>query len=64
MIDELLVEDEALRLGLRVSDGRLNQVISEIAGNNNMTPEQLREAANQYGINWEAYVEGIRQQVQ
>ena len=27
MIDELLVEDEALRLGLRVSDGRLNQVI-------------------------------------
>ena len=63
MIDELLVEDEALRLGLRVSDGRLNQVISEIAGNNNMTPEQLREAANQYGINWEAYVEGIRQQV-
>ena len=63
MVDELLVEDEAQRLGLRISDGRLNQVVSEIAANNNMTPEQLREAANQYGINWESYLEGIRQQV-
>lgn len=63
MIDELLVEDEALRLGLQISDARLNQVIAEIAQNNNMTPEQLREAAAQYGINWNNYLEGIRQQV-
>ncbi len=63
MIDELLVEDEALRLGLRISDARLNQVVAEIAQNNNMTPEQLREAANQFGINWDNYLDGIRQQV-
>ncbi len=63
MIDELLVEDEALRLGLRISDARLSQVVAEIAQNNNMTPEQLREAANQFGINWDNYLEGIRQQV-
>lgn len=63
MIDELLVEDEALRLGVRVSDGRVQQVIAEIARNNNMTPDELRQAAGQFGIQWESYVEGIRQQV-
>lgn len=63
MIDELLVEDEALRLGLQISDSRMQQVIAEIAGNNNMTPEQLREAARQHGIEWDSYVEGLRNQV-
>lgn len=63
MIDELLVEDEALRLGLQVSDARMQQVIAEIAGNNNMTPEQLREAARQHGIEWDSYIEGLRNQV-
>ena len=63
MVDELLVEDEALRLGLGVSHARLNQVIAEIAQNNNMTPDELRQAADQYGINWDNYLSGIRQQV-
>lgn len=63
MIDELLVEDEADRLGVRISDGRLNQVVAEIAQNNNMSPDELQQAASQYGINWENYLEGIRQQV-
>lgn len=63
MIDELLVEDEASRLGLQVSDARMQQVIAEIAGNNNMTPEQLREAARQHGIEWDSYIEGLRNQV-
>lgn len=63
MIDELLVEDEAQRLGLQISDGRMQQVIAEIAANNNMTPEQLREAARQHGIDWTTYVEGLRNQV-
>lgn len=63
MIDELLVEDEAMRLGLHVGDGRLQQVIAEIAHNNNMTSDELRQAAAQYGIDWEQYAEGIRQQV-
>ncbi|MDO5667521.1 MAG: peptidylprolyl isomerase [Alcaligenaceae bacterium] len=63
MIDELLVEDEALRMGLQVSDARMQQVIAEIAANNNMSPEQLREAARQHGIEWDSYVEGLRNQV-
>lgn len=63
MIDELLVEDEAKRLGLQISDARMQQVIAEIARNNNMTPEQLREAARQHGIEWGTYVEGLRNQV-
>ena len=58
MIDELLVEDEAQRMGMQISDARMQQVVAEIAANNNMTPEELRKAASQHGVDWNIYIEG------
>lgn len=63
MIDELLVEDEAQRMGMQISDARMQQVVAEIAANNNMTPEELRKAASQHGVDWNTYIEGLRNQV-
>jgi len=53
----------AERMGLRVSDAQLDQVISSIATDNNMPVDMMREQVVAEGQDWEQYRETIRREI-
>lgn len=63
LIDEHLMNAEAEQQGINITQQRLQEVLTNIARENNMTLEQLHEAAKQHGIQWDSYVANIGEQV-
>jgi len=55
LILQRLQINRAKDIGIRVSDGELNQVIQNIAGSNKMTQEQFAQRLQQEGIAFEDY---------
>lgn len=53
----------AERMGLRVSDAQLDQVISSIASENNIPIDMMREQVVAEGQDWEQYRESIRREI-
>lgn len=63
MINEELQNQEAKRIGIRVSDGQVQNAIQTIADRNNITVDRLRKEIQSSGMNWQQYQEEIRNQV-
>ena len=60
MIDESVLEQEASRRGIRVSDGQLNQTVQRVARGNNMSLSQFREVIINEGMSYESYRSSLR----
>jgi len=63
LIVQTLEQQEADRLGIRVSDAQLQQAVGRIAERNQMTVAQLQAQVTQDGIAWDAYLRTLRQEV-
>ena len=59
MILTRILEQDADRTGIRVSDGQLNQAIDRIAAENRISRDQLRAAMEAQGLNFERFRERI-----
>lgn len=63
MITDELQRQEAERLGIRVSDGQLQQAVQTIAQRNRISPEQLRQEVEKTGVTWDQYLKDLRVEV-
>lgn len=63
LIDERLMNIHATELGINVTNQRMDEVLRNIAAQNNMTLEGLQAAAKQHKMNWDDYVNDLRNQV-
>ena len=63
-IERLILQEIQLqmadRMGIEIDDSQLEQAISEIAGNQDMTTAELREQMVSNGMSWATYRENIR----
>ncbi|MCK7459612.1 peptidylprolyl isomerase SurA [Idiomarina aminovorans] len=66
-IERLILQEIQLqmadRMGIEIDDSQLEQAINEIAGNQDMTTAQLREAMVSNGMSWATYRENIRNEL-
>lgn len=58
-----LQTQRAERVGIRVSDEILNNAVSEIAQRNNMSLDQFRLQLTKQGMDYQQFVENIRQEI-
>ncbi|RTE85622.1 MULTISPECIES: peptidylprolyl isomerase SurA [Gammaproteobacteria] len=63
LIAEALQLQMAERMGLVINDAQLDQAITGIAGENNLTLDQMRTQIEREGQSWRAYREDIRKQI-
>jgi len=63
LIEKLLVEREAKRLGISVSDEELLQAVEEIRGRNGLDDEGFRAALAKEGMEYGTYLEAVRGQI-
>lgn len=63
LITEALQLQLAERMGFVISDAQLDHAIRGIAGENNVTLEQLRNQIERSGDSWRSYRESIRKQI-
>lgn len=66
-IERLILQEIQLqmadRMGIEIDDSQLEQAISEIAGNQDMTIAELRETMVSNGMSWATYRENIRNEL-
>ena len=62
IMDELVLQ-MANKMGVTVSDEELNQAVSNIARQNNLTLAQLRQRLAQDGMNYNTYLSQIRREI-
>ncbi len=62
VVDSLQLQ-MAVRAGVRINEQELNAAIADIAKNNKMTLEQLRQSMEKDGINWELFREDLRDEI-
>jgi peptidyl-prolyl cis-trans isomerase SurA len=62
IVDSLQLQ-MARRAGVRISEQELNAAVEDIAKQNKMTLEQLRQSMEQDGINWELFREDLREEI-
>jgi peptidyl-prolyl cis-trans isomerase SurA len=60
LISDSLMLQLGERMGIKISDAQLDQTIANMAKENNMTLEQLRESLVAEGVDYEKYRENIR----
>ena len=60
LINDSLMVQLGERMGVQVSDAQLDDTISNMARENNLTLEQFREALVSDGVNYEKYRENVR----
>ncbi|AOB30302.1 molecular chaperone SurA [Bordetella sp. H567] len=67
VLQRLIMEDlqrqEAKRLNIRIDDAQVDQAIGTVAARNKMSMDQLRQAIEKQGINWQMYRKSIRNEV-
>ncbi|MGX9419401.1 peptidylprolyl isomerase SurA [Vibrio sp. WJH972] len=63
LISDSLQKQEADRIGVKIDDSRLNLALENIAKNNNQSIDQLIASINDAGVSYEAYRDGIRNEV-
>lgn len=64
LIEKALVEAEAERLGVRVTDEELERAVCDICERNQLEREKLPEVLEAQGVDYDAYLEEIRSQIQ
>ncbi len=60
MIEESLIDQEAKRLGITVTDGEVEGMIQDVMKTRGLTPEQLSERIAQEGLSMETYRNQLR----
>lgn len=63
LIEDILVADEAARLGRVIDEPQVIQAIERFAAQNSMTLESLRYSLQQEGVAWIDYQEVVRRQL-
>jgi len=63
LIDDSLVAQIGERMGIQVSDAQLDETMSNMAKDNNMTLEQFRESVIRDLLDYEKYRESIRKEL-
>lgn len=63
MITEALIEQEAQRLRIAITDQQLDEAVASIAQRNNMTPAKLRAEIEKSGVSWNYYRKSLRQEI-
>lgn len=63
LIDERLMNIHADELGINVTNQRLDEVLQNIAAQNNLSVDGLRQAAKQHKMNWDDYISNLRNQI-
>ena len=64
MIEEMLMQQRIKDLNLNVSDEEVEKALLDVEKNNNLTREQLKEAVQLQGLDFEAYRQNLRSQIQ
>ena len=64
LIERRLVEQVVRRMELEASDAEVDQAVAGIAAENNLTLDQLRESLESHDVEWDAYREKIRGEIQ
>ena len=64
LIEELLLEQAANRLGINISDTDLRNTIKQIAEGQNLTVLQLKDAVEAQNIDYLKYLDNLRRKVQ
>ncbi len=63
LIDNALVEREAERLGIRVTEDDLERALSEICRRNSLDRERLPEILEAQGVEFDRYLDQVRSQI-
>jgi peptidyl-prolyl cis-trans isomerase SurA len=63
MINQALQDQEAKRVGIIVKDAQVDQAVQQVARRNRLTTDQLKQAIQQTGMNWDQYREDLRTQI-
>ncbi len=63
MIVDSLQMQMAMRAGVRIAEQELNAAVGDIAKQNQMSLEQLRQSMEKDGINWELFREDLRAEI-
>ncbi|HET8596428.1 MAG TPA: peptidylprolyl isomerase [Castellaniella sp.] len=64
MINAALQDQEAARVGIRVSDAQVDRAIQTVAQRNRLSVDQLRKEILGSGMSWEQYRTEIKSQIQ
>ncbi|WP_066459700.1 peptidylprolyl isomerase [Castellaniella caeni] len=64
MINGLLQDQEAARVGIRVSDEQVRRAVQTVAQRNRISPEQLQKEIVATGMTWDQYQAELREQIQ
>lgn len=63
LIEKVLVEREAKRLGISITDEEVLQAVEEIRTRNGLDEEAFRTALAQQGMDWGSYLGAVRDQI-
>ncbi len=63
IIDKKLIMQEAAKQEISVSDAELKAAENQMLSNNNMTPEMLKEQLAQMGMDYDSYLDTLRNQI-
>jgi len=63
LINNELILQMGERMGLKISDAELDQTLTKIAGENNLTLEQFRQQIIASGVDYEVYRESSRSEI-
>lgn len=64
LIEDLLLEQEAERSGMKVSDRDIDDAIDDVKKQNNLNDETLRAALKREGLTYEAYRVQVKKQIE
>lgn len=63
LIDERLLYQEAVRIGLAPAEVNVDEAVAIIARGNNLSVTQLRQEVEKSGLSWDSYLTGLRQEI-
>ncbi|WP_206483368.1 peptidylprolyl isomerase SurA [Thalassotalea sp. G2M2-11] len=63
LINDSLVAQIGERMGIQISDAQLDQTLSNMASENNLTLEQFRQSIVDEGLDYEKYRENVRKEL-
>lgn len=60
LIDEMVQQHEAERLGIQISDADIQEALGIIASRNDLSPEQLQAEIKKSGLVWDDYLKSLK----
>lgn len=61
MIDEVLQQQQAQQIGVKVSDEEVQNAVAQVAQRNNLSQAQLQAEVERSGVTWSDYLRTLRQ---